>query len=329
MKRTLYRTLPRITFLTTLSVLASPIVNAAPSGKIIGGTPVSSPSDYPWQVALFTDKSDVYSSQYCGGTILSDRWIVTAAHCIDKDEVIYIAAGIIDLDNSAAGEVAKVEEAFVHPQFDPDTFDNDIALLVLETPLNLSHCGSNCLAIDPVTPDNETTVLYENALAIITGWGNRNSSGPEDYPLILNVADVQIVPCTGTGYADTSVYPEYPITNNMFCAGTPDYSRDTCQGDSGGPLVVFDTDSTPLLGGITSWGEGCAIDNYPGVYTRVANYQNWINATIENYCCSPAEVITRKLNHSGGSKKGGFLGAMEGWLLFGIGGLWWWRRRQR
>src|SRR5690606_11505673 len=104
----------------------------------------------------------------------------------------------------------------------------------------------------------------------------------DDFPTILHYAEVQIVPCAGTGYQDITVYPDYPITNNMFCAGTPDYSRDTCSGDSGGPLVVFDTGMTPLLGGITSWGKECAIDNFPGVYTRVANYINWITDTIEN-----------------------------------------------
>lgn len=329
-------TVSRATLLAITSIVASiampgiNVAHAAPGAKIIGGTPAGSTSDYPWQVALFSDPSDVYQSQYCGGTLLSDRWIVTAAHCAETTGDTYVAAGIIDLDAALAGEVAKVEQWFIHPAFDGNTYNNDIALLKLETPLNLARCGANCLAIGTVTADMEASVMYENATALITGWGNRdNSPSGNNFPTVLEYAEVYITPCENTGYfTDTVAYPTYPITHNMFCAGTADFSRDTCQGDSGGPLVVFDTDQTPLLGGITSWGEGCAIANFPGVYTRLAMYKAWIDTTIADNCCAPSNVLIDRTRKSKDDKDK-LLGTMEGWLLAGLAGLWWRRRARR
>lgn len=313
----------------TIATLSTNVANGAPGAKIIGGAPAGSTSDYPWQVALFNDPSDVFQSQYCGGTLLSDRWIITAAHCAETAGDTYVAAGIIDLDAALSGEVAKVEQWFIHPAFDAETFDNDIALLKLETPLNLTRCGANCLPLQPVTADVEASVMYENATAIITGWGNRdNSEGGNDFPTVLHYAEVYITLCENTGYSDTGVYPVYPISNNMFCAGTADFSRDTCQGDSGGPLVVFDIDQTPLLGGITSWGEGCAIANFPGVYTRLAMYKAWIDATITDNCCTPPTVLIDRTRKSKDNKDK-LLGTVEGWLLAALAGLLWLRRTRR
>src|SRR5690606_31714810 len=94
----------------TIATLSINAANAAPGAKIIGGTPADSASDFPWQVALFSDPSDVYQTQYCGGTLISDRWILTAAHCAETAGDTYVAAGIIDLDAALSGEVAKVEQ---------------------------------------------------------------------------------------------------------------------------------------------------------------------------------------------------------------------------
>lgn len=308
-----------VLFCTSTASLSSS--HAAPSPKIINGTEATAANEYPWQVALFSDKSDVFLSQFCGGTLLSDRWVVTAAHCADVADVTFVAAGIIDLDNALAGEVVKVESWFVHPGFDDVTFDNDIALLKLETPLDFANCGDNCLAIQTVTSANEASVMGFGETATITGWGNRSRT-VSDFPTILNYASVQIVDCVGTGYSDLTPYPVYPITDNMFCAGDAGYNYDTCQGDSGGPLMVFDIDgTTPLLGGITSWGEGCAITDFPGVYTRVSQFKNWIDATIDANCCETAQVLVNKIKKSS-EDKDKFLGEMEWWLVLGLIALW-------
>jgi secreted trypsin-like serine protease len=305
----------------TVATLGTTVATAAPGAKIIGGTPADSASDYPWQVALFSNKSNFFTTFYCGGTLLSERWIITAAHCADVSDTTYVAAGIIDLDKALSGEVAKVEQWYIHPAFDSNTFNNDIALLKLEEPLKLANCGETCIAIDTVTADNEADLMFENATTIISGWGNRdNSEGADDYPTILHFAEVYITSCEGTGYSDVDVYPNYPITSNMFCAGTADFSRDTCQGDSGGPLVVFDTDQTPLLGGITSWGEGCAIANFPGVYTRLSMYKAWIDTTITDNCCAPTTVLINRIENSRDDKYK-MLGLVEGWLLLVLVGL--------
>jgi secreted trypsin-like serine protease len=262
----------------TATAVLSQLASAAPQPKIINGT-VANLGEVPWQVALFKDPNDVYQSQYCGGTLIDASHVITAAHC-EQTVKNYIAAGIIDLNNVSQGQIREVRRWIVHPNYDPNTMDNDIAVLELVSPLDLQACGSNCRAINYITPSLEPSLMPVFTEALISGWGNRiqglNEENLQDFPNMLEYALVFTVDCLdGTNYSASE------ISSNMFCAGANNYWHDTCQGDSGGPFVVNDgTEDGVILAGVVSWGTGCAATGYPGVYTRVANYTSWLSQNI-------------------------------------------------
>ncbi len=244
--------------------------------RIVGGTDALA-YQFPWQVILVTDPDDALNSPICGGTIIDERWILSAAHCYSEaDGDVFVIAGITRLDDTALGETAKVKRWIIHPSYDEKRLNNDIALLELEVPLDMASCGRRCEAIGLVTPENEANTTFISAEAKVSGWGNTlaGSGFFENYPATLQWADLVIMSCV----VEPSLYSEAEITDNMFCAGSADFSKDACRGDSGGPLVVANNEGTGfLLAGIVSWGgSGCATDGYPGVYTRVANYTDWI-----------------------------------------------------
>lgn len=289
-----------------LTLGTSGLACAAPGTKIVGGEDVTDATSYPWQVALLTDPARAFDTQFCGGTLINARWILTAAHCATDGEGkawprTFVAAGIINLAGDLSlGEVAEVKKWHVHPGYDDISVDNDIALLELKTPLNLEHCGLNCQPIGTVTAATEASLMPEGTAAIITGWGDTLSG----YPEVLQYAEIYLSACTG--------YPAGAITANMFCAGTAGYDKDTCQGDSGGPLVVRGSDGTPYLAGITSWGDGCAAGT-PGVYTRVSRYENWISSTQNS---RPLSALAGHGGKSGDDDK--FLGTLQGGGLLAL-----------
>lgn len=256
--------------------------------RIIGGSEINI-SGAPWQVAILSDSSDLYTGQYCGGTLVHPRWVITAAHCM-TDEVdgtltttdaadVHIAAGMADLITpEASTQLRDVSQVIVHPSYDPDTTDYDIALLELAEPIDLETCGSACAAVDILTPA-QLNLLVPDTDALISGWGNTSKDG-ELYATKLQSATIQVQNC-----ADSS-YPANAISPYMFCAGV-DGNVDSCQGDSGGPLVVNNADdSAKLLAGIVSWGNGCALPGYPGIYTNVAKFYRWIYSQTAGECCS-------------------------------------------
>ena len=252
--------------------------------QIVGGADV--PISYaPWQVALIdSSKSSNYQGQFCGGSIISREWIATAAHCFDVDEgqapitanSFRVLAGTATLSTTAlSGNL--VNSFIVHPYWDPDTFQNDIALVQLKVPLVLNAGTIETIEIPSVDP-----TALDNAR--ITGWGStwfRNNSGddynlnytPYKYPTKLQGAEIQVLDtvgeCTGEFTSGFDVA-------TMICATVQDWEIDACQGDSGGPMATFYSDKW-YLSGITSWGEGCAWYS-AGVYTNVANYKSWIES---------------------------------------------------
>jgi secreted trypsin-like serine protease len=298
----------RLTLMVMLCGITA-LGHAGGQPRIVGGT-VASSSDAPWQVALFSDTTEPYLSQFCGGTLIDPSWVVTAAHCMlddDNDKIpvthLYAAVGATDLTDMDTDFVRRAGRIFVHPNYDPGTDNNDIALIRLQTPLDLDACGNRCAALQLVTPNTRGLTMPLSADAIISGWGNRvggvNPNGDVDFLPNLEYANVNIVDClAGTQYSRSE------ISRNMFCAAAPDYSRDSCQGDSGGPLVVANNEGTGyLLAGVVSWGNGCAVLGYPGVYTTVANYARWIYDTTDGVCCN---VDPASKHHDKG-----FLGSLQ------------------
>ncbi|PID42520.1 MAG: hypothetical protein CSA52_01350 [Gammaproteobacteria bacterium] len=258
--------------------LATTIINRK-QPRIINGSKAGS-GQFPWQVALLTDPQDGFASQTCGGSIIHERWILTAAHCYSEGEETYVAAASLSLYKLNPDYMVKAKRWILHPDFDIETLDNDIALLELNSPLNLAKCNGRCSAIGLVNRNNETSVASASRPAIVSGWGN-TSRVEEIFSHELLWAELAIIDCK----ASPSMYTDLDITDNMICAAAPAFDTDSCQGDSGGPLVVANG-SGYLLAGIVSWGNGCAVEGYPGVFSRVANYTKWIDDQTGGDCCS-------------------------------------------
>lgn len=244
--------------------------------KVVGGKSAA-PNSHPWQVSLGVSwVPDQREAHFCGGALLSDMWIVTAAHCVRGllTEDYLIVAGTVIL-NSKNARVAG-QRVLVHPEYDRTTEQNDIALIELREPL---RTGASVKPIRAVQSEQDEAFLVQGKQLRLTGWGAKVSGGEKT--AILNWLNVPYVA------RDTcNEFNSYngAVTGKMICAGAPPKFKseklwlDACQGDSGGPLVGAYGSSSQALVGITSWGDGCGIPNKYGVYTRVAAYSGWLDA---------------------------------------------------
>ena len=220
--------------------------------RIVGGTEAGA-ADNPFQVALLLGNiANNRDAQFCGGTLVRENIVVTAAHCSDfvTADQVQVLTGTRRLDGT--GDRRDVSRIVIHPDWDADTFDNDVAVWELST---------NATGIALATLATEEGPVGSNLLA--TGWGETEAGPP---PIELRRVEVPLV--TEENCNDANSY-NGAITDTMLCAGLDLGGRDTCQGDSGGPLTRG-TDNS-VLTGITSWGIGCADPNLFGVYTRVSN----------------------------------------------------------
>ncbi|KAH9501156.1 hypothetical protein DERF_012022, partial [Dermatophagoides farinae] len=245
--------------------------------RIIGGREANK-GRWPWVVAILNRNHEAF----CGGTLITSQFVITAAHCVRRR--LYIRAGEHDLMIPEGSEQQEpVSSLFVHPEYDPDTVDNDIALLKLRRPLQMNRF------VSPICLPSDQDILPTNSLGTILGWGKRKNSAMFGSD-VLHQAQVPI--------ADNddcrNVYKDkYMISNNMVCAGYKKGKIDSCAGDSGGPLLFSKkstssssttsttiTDTKWFLYGITSFGEGCGKKNKYGIYAKVPNVVQWIRKTI-------------------------------------------------
>uniref|UniRef100_A0A3P9H466 trypsin n=1 Tax=Oryzias latipes TaxID=8090 RepID=A0A3P9H466_ORYLA len=224
--------------------------------KIVGGFECQKNS-VPYQVSLFTGYN------YCGGTLLSEQWVLSAAHCEPKSN-LEVRLGEHDIWEPEGTEQHIMSAKFIrHPNYDPRTQDNDIMLIKLSEPATL-----NSFVRPAVLPSK---CANDGTMCRISGWGNiRSSDEGSRYPDKLQCLDAPLL-------SDETCFNAYPfqITKNMICAGYLEGGKDSCQGDSGGPMTCDGE-----LQGVVSWGHGCAMKNKPGVYTKVCNYVSWIKETM-------------------------------------------------
>ncbi|ELJ8515946.1 TPA: trypsin-like serine protease [Vibrio cholerae] len=234
------------------------------SSRIIGGeqAPVGA---WPYMVALTTrDKS----MAWCGGSLLSERYVLTAAHCVDKKDpsTMDVIVGAYDMDNISAAERIRVKQIYVHQNYAYASGGNDIAVLELESTPALNQFTSIATPVD-------FDELRENYLLTVIGFGARKevNGDKSDYPTKLHQVDVPFMPIAacrtkGGSYATQG--------DNVFCAGVA--GKDSCAGDSGGP-IFFRTNRGLTQMGVVSWGAGCGQPDKPGVYTKLSAFNNWIN----------------------------------------------------
>ena len=252
------------------------------STRIIGGNEVADKSTYPWIVSIKTANTE---NHFCGGSLIDQQWVLTAAHCMEDVTANNIVATIGEYDLSSYPETTatSIDKIIIHPAYDADYSDNDIALIKLSTPVT----NTTIATLSSLETSEFTDV--DTIISTAIGWGSTAgySSDEDDvdpiYPDILNAVSL---PLLSTDTCESSLNRfngnQGPFTNNMICAGDiANGGLDSCQGDSGGPLVVesIDQNETQQIG-IVSFGFGCAAPNNPGVYTKVANYTEWISAQI-------------------------------------------------
>ncbi|XP_048220834.1 transmembrane protease serine 11C-like [Perognathus longimembris pacificus] len=231
-----------------------------PSGNKIAGGQDAEEGEWPWQASL--QQNNVHR---CGATLISNHWLVTAAHCFIKandPKEWNVTFGLLLSDPKTQRAVKNI---IIHENYHYPAHDNDIAVVHLASPvLYTSNIRRACL------PETNHT-FPPSSDVVVTGWGTLRTDGK--IPNILQKASVKIIDnktCnSGKVYGGV-------VTPGMLCAGFLRGHVDACQGDSGGPLVSADDKGTWFLVGIVSWGDECALPNKPGVYTRVTYYRDWI-----------------------------------------------------
>jgi secreted trypsin-like serine protease len=273
---------------------------------------------YPFQVSLIiaqTDKGDEFNGHFCGGSLISSTWILTAAHCVTVDDGVSAPGEInayVGSPNFKGGDRIAVKAVHRHPDYVHSVTEHDVALLELS---RAPRSGLKYATVDLVGKDTEQQYTKAGTPVSIVGWGttendelseqlrhtsikmveraecnaNIKKSRMENVPSLLSDIVQQLrIPPAGEQkvYEAISANVGTIVTDAMICAGEPrpgatvSRVRDTCQGDSGGPLLAKSNKGAFIQVGIVSWGEGCGIPLLHGVYTRLAIYADWVKSTM-------------------------------------------------
>ena len=240
------------------------------TSEIIAGYDTAITS-HPWQVSL-----QRYGSHYCGGSLLSDRWVITAAHCVQSPLGAYqVAIGVTrQQDVGVLGELLDVTQIVEHPDYDAGTHQHDVALMQLATAADLTPSAVSTIQI-ATRNDAGADLTEPGVYSSSTGWGTTSTtSSPDrlqegDHPIIANYVADRIMRDAGWD----------AVSDDMIATGFIGVDREgPCHGDSGGPLTVPNAEGNgQILAGLVSWGQpGCGSDEYPVMYARVSVHEDWI-----------------------------------------------------
>ncbi|XP_076681045.1 serine protease nudel isoform X2 [Andrena cerasifolii] len=233
--------------------------------RVVGGR-ASQPKAWPFMVAIYKD-----GKFYCGGVILNELWILTAAHCLDGYMHHYyeIHAGLLRrFSFSPMAQSRRARYTIPHPQYNAESMNYDIAMIRMDDPLRFNRW------VRPVCLPEADILGYmwrrkpdANSTCVAIGWGATREQGPD--PDHMREVEVPILENC-----------KYEVDKNeaAICAGYPQGGHDACQGDSGGPLMCKNpySESQWYVAGIVSHGEGCGRPNEPGAYTKVSYFLEWI-----------------------------------------------------
>ncbi len=272
----------RLTQLLTTGILALGIGTSAmaqstvecispKSGKremrIINGHDAN-PRDWPFIVQLRINTGQ--GTGFCGGSLISQDWVLTAAHCFSDGASMTVHPATSN--GRASSDGLRVSKAFLHPSYGESYGApvHDLMLLKLASPANIPN---SALALLP-SAKMEQTLAPLRTCAEVAGWGAQVEGGRVAEILsTVNVKQLDSSMCSaayGSGIAE----------NLHLCAGYEQGGKDSCQGDSGGPLIIRDGPTGHLLVGVVSFGKGCAQPGFPGVYGRTSTYRDWIFQTV-------------------------------------------------
>jgi len=232
-------------------------------------------------------QQSIAQSSSCGASFIGDKWVMTAAHCVNDANINTLKVNVGEYDLSDGGENAKaIKRIYIHPEYNVgSSFNNDIALIELvET---ITHP-----AVTLLDYDSSRQLALANSAVTVIGWGNQTAYGPNDeqpantQPDELHQVELSLLTneqCKNKlvqGYSDlnnTTYTPDQVgITNSMICAEFVGGGKGSCQGDSGGPLLVNTNLGWQQIG-IVSYGIGCADAAFPDVYARVGQFTDWVN----------------------------------------------------
>lgn len=237
---------------------------------MVGGE-VGKKGESPWQVLL----QNARGYFHCGGVLIDENWVLTAAHCLENNLRFSVRLGDYErIRKEGTEETLMVIRTFRHPNYNSRTVDNDIAMLRLERPATLSkYIVPICL---PGRKLAERVLHQNGTVTVVSGWG-KDDMDSNRFSSALNVIKVPLVSRAVCAHQMSN-----NISDNVLCAGVLGQKMDACEGDSGGPMVTLYRDTWFLLG-LVSWGEGCGREDKLGIYTKVSNYNEWINRVREEW----------------------------------------------
>lgn len=263
---------------------------------IVGGAPAAEGA-WPWQVRLLDSKDP--QSGFCGGSLISNQWVLTAAHCVVQGNKT-IDHVVVGYGSNEQSKLKMVDSALiiVHPDYMTE-HHADLALVKLAEPLE----GVQPVAIADI--DVENKLVTPGATLTVTGWGalwdfagfeealysrNKGFSEVDTHKLLtanalvspdkLHQVEIELISneeCNAAykAYSD-AIQDNLGIADTEICAGSPAGAKDSCYGDSGGPLVVADDSGKYYQVGVVSWGSQCGNPVLPGVYNKLARFQPWV-----------------------------------------------------